>query len=68
MVSRSSASVAARRVAVVEHQRVAVGVGEERHVADARVEGVAAKRHAARLERRARGGDVLDVQCERVAG
>ena len=30
-----------RRVAVVEHQRVAVGVGEERHVADAGVEDVA---------------------------
>ena len=30
-----------RRVAVVEHQRVAVGIGEERHVAYARVEDVA---------------------------
>ena len=29
-----------RRVAVVEHQRVAVGVGEDRHVADAAVDRV----------------------------
>ena len=36
-----------RRVAVVEHQRVAVGVGEEGHVADAGVERVAGERHAA---------------------
>ena len=40
---------------MVEHQRVAVGVGEERHVADAGVEDVAHERHAARLELRAAG-------------
>ena len=33
-----------RRVPVVEHQRVAVGVGEERHVTDAGVERVAEER------------------------
>src|SRR5690349_3842723 len=52
------------RVAVVEHQRVAVGVGEERHVADPGVERVAHERHPALLQRLARGGHVLDVQCE----
>ena len=36
-----------RRVAMVEHQRVAVGVGEERHVAHARVERVAGEADAA---------------------
>ena len=57
----------ARRVAVVEHQRVAVGVAEERHVADARVEHLAVEAHAARFERRARRRDVVDVQRDRVA-
>ena len=38
------------RVAVVEHQRVAVGVGEERHVADAGVHRVPEERHAIGLE------------------
>src|SRR6185437_7507727 len=55
-----------RRVAVVEHQGVAVGVGEERHVADARVERVGAELHAAAFEVHARGGDIVDVQGERV--
>ena len=50
------------RVAVVEHQRVAIGVGEDRHVADGGVDGVAGERDAALLERRARRGHVLDVQ------
>ena len=56
-----------RGVAVVEHQRVAVGVAEERHVAHARVERVAGEGHALRLERRARRFDVVDVQRDRVA-
>ena len=46
----------ARRVAVVEHQGVAVGILEERHVADARVEGLAVELDALRLELGARGG------------
>ena len=57
-----------RRVAVVEHQRVAVGVGEERHVADAGVERVGGELDAPRFERLARRGDVIDVQRERVRG
>src|SRR4051794_19469594 len=56
----------ARRVAVVQHQRVAVGVAEERHVADPGVEDVAAELDAALLEHRARGRDVVDVQREEV--
>jgi hypothetical protein len=51
-----------RRVAVVEHERVAVRIGEERHVADAGVERVAPERHAARLELGPRALDVVDVQ------
>ena len=39
-ISRGEASVP-RRVSVVQHQVVAVGVREQGHVADARVEGVA---------------------------
>ena len=50
------------RVAVVQHQVVAVGVGEEGHVADAGVEGVAAELDPLRLELGAGGGDVVDVQ------
>src|SRR3954454_17969427 len=41
------------RVAVVQHELVAVGVGEDRHVADAGVEGGAEEGHALGLERRA---------------
>src|SRR4051794_2932112 len=54
----------ARRVAAVQHQRVAVGIVEERHVAHAGVEDVAVELDAAALELRARGGHVLDVQRE----
>ena len=39
-----------RRVAVVEHQRVAIRIGEEGHVAHARIERVALKLHPAALE------------------
>ena len=55
-------------VAVVEHQRVAVGVAEEGHVADAGVERVAVKAHALLFERLAGRFDVVDVQRDRVAG
>src|SRR3712207_7975184 len=44
-----------RRVAVVQHQVVAVGIGEERHVADARVQDVAHELDALALELRPRG-------------
>src|SRR2546427_108466 len=54
----------ARRGAVVQHERVAVGVGEERHVTHARVEDVAGERDAPLLERRARRRHVLDLQGE----
>ena len=47
---------------MMEHQVVAIGILEERHVADARVEGLAEELDALRLELGARGGDVLDVQ------
>jgi hypothetical protein len=36
--SRASRLGDARRVAVVEHQRVAVGIGEEGHLTDAGIE------------------------------
>ncbi len=55
------------RVAVVEHQRVAVWVRKERHVADARIEDLAAECHAAGLERGPRFGDILDMKGDRVA-
>ena len=51
-----------RRVAVVQHQVVAVGVGEERHVADAGVEDVAGELDALGLELGAGRGDVIDVE------
>ena len=43
-----------RRVAAVQHQRVPVGIAEERHVADRRVEGLAVEGDALRLELAAR--------------
>src|SRR5689334_7443105 len=46
---RCSALRVTRRVAVVQHQRVAVGIREERHVADAGVEDVAVEGDAALL-------------------
>jgi hypothetical protein len=42
----------------VEHQRIAVGIAEERHVADARVEDVAVELDPLGLELLARLGDV----------
>src|SRR5688572_8303101 len=53
-----------RRVAAVKHQVVAVGVAEERHVADTGVEGVAAELDAFRLELLARRLDVLDMESK----
>ena len=47
------------RVAVVEHELVAVGVGEDRHVADAGVERLAEERHALGLQLGAGRVDVL---------
>src|SRR3954466_11153978 len=52
----------ARLVAVVQQQRVAVGIAEERHVADAGVEDVAGEGDAALLERGARRGHVAHLQ------
>src|SRR5262245_31207429 len=46
----------------MEHERVALAVGEERHVADTRVERVAVERHALPLELRPPRGDVVDPQ------
>ena len=55
------------RVAVVEHEGVAVGIGEERHVADAGIEDVAGERDAALLELGARCRHVLDVERKMIA-
>ena len=49
---------------MVEHERVAVGVVEERHVADARVERLADELDALCLERCTRRLDVVDVERE----
>jgi hypothetical protein len=49
-----------RRVVVVVDQRIAVRVGEERHVAYTRVEDVALELHAALLEHRARRSDIVN--------
>src|SRR3954452_5848581 len=51
----------------MEHEFVAVGVGEERHVADAGVERVAQKLHALGFERRAHLGDIVAAQGPWVA-
>jgi hypothetical protein len=56
-----SGSWATRGVAVVQHQRVAVGIGEEAHVADAGVERVGLKFDTALFEGRACRRDVVDV-------
>src|SRR3954447_4082360 len=55
-------AVLIRRVAAVQHQVVAVGVGEEGHVADAGVQGVAQELDAFGFQLLARGFDVFDVQ------
>jgi hypothetical protein len=48
----------------VEHQVVAVGVGEERHLADAGVERLATEDDARGLELGPGGCDVIDVKGE----
>ncbi len=55
---------AARRVAVVQHQVVPVGIGEEGHVAHPGVERVTGEHDAFGLQFRARRGHVVDVQRE----
>src|SRR4051794_18445031 len=51
-----------RRVPAVEHQRVAVGVAEEGHVADAGVEDLAVEPNATLFELGSRLGDVRHAQ------
>ena len=55
-----------RRVPVVEHQRVSVGIVEERHAAHAGVEDLAVELDAPLLERAPSRLDVVDVQRDRV--
>jgi len=50
----------------MEHQRVPVRIGEDRHVADAGVEDVAVELHAPLLEHRPGRRHVVDVQRDRV--
>jgi len=50
---------------VVEHKRIAIGVGEDRLFADAGVEGVAEKGDATGFEPGACGVDVRDLQRDR---
>src|SRR5687767_8907421 len=64
--SSRSAGWRLRRVAVVEHERVAVGILEERHVANARVEDVALEHDASALELRPRPGHVVDLERDRM--
>src|SRR5579862_6320271 len=54
-------------VPMVEHQRVAVRILKERHVADAGVEGFAGKGHASTFERRSHRLHIVYMQRERVA-
>ena len=51
---------------MMKHQRVPVGIAEERHVAHARVEDVAVERDPRRLELGAGSRNVVHVQRERV--
>ena len=50
----------------MEHERVPVRIGKDRHVTDAAVDRLAEEGHALGLERGARGCDVIDVQCDRM--
>src|SRR3954453_21391006 len=61
------AGLLVRRVPAVQHELVAVRIGEDRHVADAGVEGVAEELDALGLERRAHLGHVVAAQRPRVA-
>ena len=51
---------------MVQHQRVAVRIGEKRHVTDAGVKRVSGECDASPLERCSRRGNIVDVQRERV--
>src|SRR5947209_4596748 len=51
-----------RRVPLVQREPVAIGIEERRHVANARVDGLAVELDALRLELGARGLDVGDVE------
>ena len=53
---RSRRCLRVRRVPLVQRQRVPVRIGEVRHVADARVEGLTLELHTLLLELGARGG------------
>ena len=55
-----------RRVAVVQAEHVPVGILEERHVADARVDRVGDELDALRLELRPRRLDIVDAERERM--
>ncbi len=59
-------SSSTRHVAPVQHQRVALGVGEDRHVADAGVDRLAEEDDALRLQLRAVARDVVGVERDRV--
>src|SRR5688500_17308895 len=59
---RNRMGSAASRVALVQHEVVAVGIAEQRHVAHAGVEGVAQKLDALALELSASLLDVVDVE------
>src|SRR4051794_2035512 len=60
----NASALATRRVPPVEHQRVAVGIVEEGHVADARVENVAGELDAPLLELAPRLPDIRHAQCD----
>jgi hypothetical protein len=49
-------------VAVAQHECVAIRIGEERHVADTRIDDVPGERDPALFELRTRRGDVFDVR------
>src|SRR3954470_12055136 len=61
------AGLPVRRVPAVQHELVAVGIGEDRHVADAGVEGVAEELDSLGLEHGAHLSDVVAAQRPRVA-
>src|SRR3954469_24906521 len=60
------AGLVVRRVPSVQHELVAVRIGEDRHVADAGVEGVAEELDTLGLEGRAHLADVIAAQRPRV--
>src|SRR5215472_766489 len=60
--SMRSTTLLIRRVALVQHELVAVGVEEGRHVADARVDGLTVELDALRLQLGPRRLDVVDLE------